>query len=121
MSRTTTITLAEPVLWHDQHLREIALRPPTFAEYMELGEPYAEGYARSGIYFRNVDYPTVREYAQRLMVDQDKVHALSLLGLADSRKVRDAILDFFREPEASEPSPTASSSGSAGMPGQSSV
>lgn len=114
MSKTTTVTLAEPVLWHDQQVREIALRAPTFAEFMDLGEPYAEGYAKSGIYFRNVDYQTVREYAQRLMVDQDKVHALGLLGLADARKVRDAVLDFFREPEASPPSPTASSSGSAG-------
>lgn len=115
------IKLDKPITGHTV-IRQLEFREPKFRDVMELGDPFV--WVPAGEHYRRVDdMPTIARYAERLYVEGDKPGdplLLGQLGLRDTRKVREAIIDFFREGEeesvASNTSPETSSSTPASTP-----
>ncbi|AWN36531.1 hypothetical protein [Methylobacterium radiodurans] len=118
------VKLDKPITGHTV-IRQLEFREPKFRDVMELGDPFV--WVPAGEYHRRVDdMPTIARYAERLYVEGDKAGdplILDELGLRDTRKVREAIIDFFREGEAesvaSNTSPETSSSTPASTPDRS--
>ena len=117
----TIVQLDTPLVGHEAITR-LEFREPTFAEYSALGEPYVwaptgEGQGRVRA---TPLWTVVREYAEALLVKPAEKAMLNQVSIRDSRKIKDAILDFFLESdplvEASSTSQTTSSSSSVGDP-----
>ncbi|RXF67685.1 hypothetical protein [Hansschlegelia zhihuaiae] len=116
------VELAKPLDGHEV-VKHLEFREPTWADYVEIGEPYiwtprGDGYSDPTPILENV-----KAYAERLIARGDQKGdplLLGRLGLADSRKVRDAIMGFFLDEDPavvrSTTSQTSSSSGLAGAP-----
>lgn len=111
MSRTVTIPLREPILGHGEPIRAIVLREPTFDDYLEIGDPYEIGESEDKVRFTVQSPDAVRAYIERCMVVPADPLLLSQAPAVVGRKVRLAILDFFRDgDEAPDPSKTSPTS-----------
>ena len=96
---TKTIDLKSPVLWHDRMIRSITLREPRWQDVEALG--YPSEYLQSGDTYSVATFPSViAAYAARCIQPVDDAHALTLLGLADTLALHEAVLAFFREARA---------------------
>ena len=105
---------------------KITLREPTFREYTDLGNPTTFVAVSGGGGFEQEATPVIVEYAERLC-DCD-ANLLYQLNLTDSLKLRDAVIDFFREARGlpvmettTAPSDESSSSASASTPQPSTI
>jgi hypothetical protein len=93
------VTLDRPVEGHGKvMLREVTLRAPGFNEFMTIGEPVAQGWSTDGsVAYAAEDIDKVRRYAEVLIEAPFDGLLLAGLGLSDTLRVKDAVLDFFRE------------------------
>ena len=109
------VTLEKPIMGHRAY-RQLEFREPKFRDLMELGDPYIWVPAGNDYSRRLDDTQIIAKYAERLLVEDGKAGdplILDQLGVADTRKVREAIVDFFQPaaaPAASSTSPESSSS-----------
>jgi len=110
MAKTVTIQLDEPIEGHpgDKPITRIVIRAPTYEDYMGRGEPFEFGIAPgSRIPFMVENKDIIREYAELLVIEPKDVFLLRQADYKVARKVKRAIMDFFRDGgEASEGSPT---------------
>lgn len=110
-----TITLDRPIMGHRPY-RQLEFREPKFRDLMELGDPYVWVPAGNEYSRRVDDTQIIAKYAERLLVEDGKAGdplILDQLGVSDTRKVREAIVDFFQPAAvaaASSTSPESSSS-----------
>ena len=94
------VTLTKAIVGHTP-VRDLEFRDPTWRAIMEVGgEPYvrAPSPARPGFFQIVPIWERVQAYAERLLVTgQGKANItdLMLLGIEDTNRVKDAILDFF--------------------------
>ncbi len=89
-----TIKLKRPFLWHDKQVTEIAIREPTAGEALRIGEPFEFRRVRDEMI--PIDLPeVVFAYAELCIEHEAGKSALRLLGVEDSRQIRDAIYGFF--------------------------
>lgn len=95
-----TVELSKPVMGHGV-IRTFEFRDPTWRVIMEVGgEPYvrAPSPARPGFFQIVPIWERVQAYAEKLVVPGEGKGAatdLLLLGIEDTNRVKDAILDFF--------------------------
>ena len=113
------IKLAKPILDHDGPVHFVELREPTFDEYLAIGDPYEVAKSPEGALFSVQNADVIRSYVEACLVKPSTPDLLSGAGLPTARKVRDAVLGFFRDggeaaDEASQTSPTSSSSEASG-------
>lgn len=78
---------------HDQTFDSVTVREPRFEDLLALGEPYeVQKAAGNNVVIENT--ATVAAYVRRCVVSPD-IGQLGVLGLADARLVREAVIDFF--------------------------
>lgn len=87
-----TVKLLEPKLGGE--LREVVLRPPTFADYQRLGEPVTV-VQRGDSLFTVENDATISAYLNVCVVAPEFKGHLAHLDLADAMQVREALLGFF--------------------------
>lgn len=103
------ITLDRPIVGH-RAFRQLEFREPKFRDLMELGDPYVWVPAGNDYSRRVDDTQIIAKYAERLLVEDGKPGDFSLLdqlGVSDTRKVREAIVDFFQPAAATAGSNTS--------------
>lgn len=109
------ISLDRPVETTKGALTQIALREPTFADFMALGETHVYGRNPDGTIYSAESIEIIRRYIERLC-DCDPL-ALEQLSFRDTRKLKDAVMDFFAE--SNLPPSEKSGTGSSSMQGSS--
>ena len=108
------VTLEKPIMGHRPY-RQLEFREPKFRDLMELGDPYIWVPAGNDYSRRLDDTQIIAKYAERLLVEDSKAGdplILDQLGVADTRKVREAIIDFFQPAAATAASSTSPESSS---------
>jgi Phage tail assembly chaperone proteins, E, or 41 or 14 len=101
-----TIKLLDPIMGHGGDVKEIVLREPTYREVMQFGEPWARGYSRDNqVVYQAENIETIRSYIEACFVPnasgpQADVTLIESLSLADTLRVKDAVLDFFTSARA---------------------
>jgi hypothetical protein len=96
--REAKITLDEPVLWFDKMVREVTVKEPNSALYIELGEPSIWARSASGAVFSIEQPETIRRYLD-VALDVDNGSAfLGAIPLSDGRRIKAAFLSFFTDP-----------------------
>ncbi|MGU3417650.1 hypothetical protein [Methylobacterium sp. D54C] len=108
------VTLERPIMGHRPY-RQLEFREPKFRDLMELGDPYVWVPAGNEYSRRVDDTQIIAKYAERLLVEDGKAGdplILDQLGVVDTRKVREAIVDFFQPAAAAAASSTSSESSS---------
>ena len=108
------VTLEKPIMGHRPY-RQLEFREPKFRDLMELGDPYIWVPAGNDYSRRLDDTQIIAKYAERLLVEDGKAGdplILDQLGVADTRKVREAIVDFFQPAAATAASSTSPESSS---------
>jgi hypothetical protein len=103
------VTLEKPIMGHRPY-RQLEFREPKFRDLMELGDPYIWVPAGNDYSRRLDDTQIIAKYAERLIVEDGKPGdplILDQLGVADTRKVREAIVDFFQPAAATAASSTS--------------
>lgn len=111
--RTVTIKLDKPIVGHGL-VTKVMLREPTYAEYMEVGDPFLVGVSPgSRIPFIIEDPAVITRYCELLLIEPDAL-IVQDGGMELAKKIRSAVRSFFRDGdeagEASETSPTSSPS-----------
>ena len=91
-----TIVLARPIQGHGRTHDSVRLREPTAREFFELGQPQSPVYAKSAFTMSDND-TTIAEYVRRCIVEPVADVVLAQVSLADSMRIREAVLDFFTE------------------------
>jgi len=109
--RTVTIPLDKPIVGHGV-VTKVVMREPTYAEYMEIGDPFLIGVSPgSRIPFVIEDQGVITKYCEILLVEPDAL-VVQEGGMALAKAVRQAVKSFFRDGdeagEASGTSPTSS-------------
>jgi hypothetical protein len=89
------IIFAAPILDIDQPKKHLTLRPPTIAEFWEIGDPRHFVYSADGLGTPFTDRPTLKAWIGNLIEghDPDIIGAQSDLALA--MLIEGAVLDFF--------------------------
>ena len=89
-----TLDLITPFPWGAQTITQIEIREPNGSEFIRLGEPYLNSIGDDGRVANVEDNEVIRAYCEMLIVTPARL-PLDLLGLADSMRLKDAVLDFF--------------------------
>ena len=108
------VKLDKPIMGHRPY-RQLEFREPKFRDLMELGDPYIWVPAGNDYSRRLDDTQIIAKYAERLIVEDGKAGdplILDQLGVTDTRKVREAIVDFFQPAAATAASSTSPESSS---------
>ncbi len=95
MRETVTITLAKPVLWHDQQVREIVVKEPTGALLMKHGNAVTWSQSAGGNTLSVEDPDVIRAYVEGCVAHEGGAALFNLLSLEDAFVVRDAVVGFF--------------------------
>lgn len=111
--RTVTVKLDKPIVGHGGVVTKAVVREPTYAEYMQIGDPFLIGLSESRIPFFIEDAAVISKYCEILLVEPDAL-IIEQGGMELAKKIRAAVKSFFRDGdeagEASATSPTSSPS-----------
>lgn len=108
MAKTETIALDEPIIGHGEPIKTIILKEPTYEDYMEIGDPYEIGESEGGVRFTVQNPEAVRAYIDRCLVQPKDQLLLAQCSAKIGRKVRLAVLGFFRDVEEAAGASTTS-------------
>jgi len=96
MSKTVTIPLDEPFAGHKGMTQQLVLRRPNWSDVMGVGAPYTIHSDKEGKGFLVYDEAAIAHYAEALLIEPaDTALVSASVGLRDTMKVREAIVDFF--------------------------
>ncbi len=108
------VELSRPIRIPGGSVSRLEFRQPNFNDYMELGEPYVVADTPDGNRFAVEDFPTIKRYIERCLVEPKDPALLRQVRALEAREIKIKFMSFFRErePEAevSETSPTSSPS-----------
>lgn len=108
------VELSRPIRVPGGSVSRLAFRHPGFDDYMELGEPYVVADTPDGNRFVVEDFPTIKRYIERCLVEPKDPALLRQVRALEAREIRIKFMGFFRErepgAEVSETSPTSSPS-----------
>ena len=108
MAKTVSVPLEEPIVGHRDPIKAIVLREPTYEDYMEIGDPYEIGESEGGVRFTVQNPDAVRAYIDRCLVAPNDPLLLTQASARVGRKVRLAVLGFFRDVEEAAAASTTS-------------
>lgn len=101
-----TIDLTEPLdLGGGAAARRVRLREPKAREYLKIGEPILYQRLPDGAVAQIDNDAAIAAYVQALVIEPDIPALIGNLSLADSIRVKDALLDFFRASQVRARSP----------------
>ncbi len=95
MAKNVTVTLGTPIPGHKGPIDKVVIREPRAGDYFELGEPVIYTQSREGRLIGAEHTETVKAYLDRLIVEPKDQLVLGQMDLADSMKVKAAMMDFF--------------------------
>jgi hypothetical protein len=90
-----TINLDKPLVGHKGPIDKVVIRPPTFNEYMEHGDPFIWVPLENGTAFASETPEVVSAYAKILVVEPQEKLLLEQGGFPLAKKIRQAIGSFF--------------------------
>jgi hypothetical protein len=93
-----TIKLAKPLTGHSGLIHEIVMREPTFAEYLEIGEPRTLFFTEAGTPMVVENNDNIRRYIELCVQKPADALVLEQGGLQLARQLKKAVLDFFQDP-----------------------
>ncbi len=96
--REAKIVLGEPVLWFDKSIREVTVREPNSAQYIEIGEPSIWARSASGAVFSIEQPEAIRRYLNVALDVENGSAFLAAIPLSDGRRIKAAFLNFFTDP-----------------------
>ena len=99
MAKETTIDLEEPITGHEGPITQIVLREPRYREITAIGKVSNYGHA-NGTVFEVENDEAIRKYIEACLVSPKSASLLEQLCMADTFRVREAVLDFFRQASA---------------------
>lgn len=116
---TTRVPLSRVYTGHGSGTKVALVSEPTGGLYLDHGEPVEAQRTAAGevVVIENLD--AVRAYVEACVTfegEGEPAAILRQLSLSDIRKVKDAVLDFFKVAGTSGGSGTSSSSAPAGTP-----
>lgn len=108
MTDLVRIPVPGGLITHGGAVHEVVLKPPTYDDFLNLGEIETYGRSPDGTVFMVENSETLRAYIAKCLVEPKDPLALNQGGVKLARAVKGAVLDFFRD-DASEaaPSPTS--------------
>lgn len=109
------VPLSRAYAIHGEAVREIVLKEPTWDDYAELGELFEAQPGPGGTRLVVENREAVKAYVERC-VGNIQPSELGMLGLADARALRSALIGFFHNEPSSTPPSTGSSSPTDGAP-----
>ncbi|HWL06725.1 MAG TPA: hypothetical protein VNQ99_17615 [Xanthobacteraceae bacterium] len=114
MRDQVTIQLKKPLSSPAGPVNRIVMREPTFDEYLQIGDPQTVAMSAEGTPFVVENTEVIKQYFAVCLVEPKEVEVLSQASAYVAREVKQKFLGFFQpdttEEEASETSPTSSSS-----------
>lgn len=97
MAETVTIPLKTPIKGPNGALfKEIVLREPTFDEVLDHDDPYTVAVSPGGIPFVVENHEVIRSFVGICLVSPTDPALLRQGGMHVARKVKQAVLGFFR-------------------------
>ena len=115
MANEVRIPVLAGLITHGGIIKEVVLQPPSFDDYIELGDITTWGRTPDKTLFTVENTEVLREYIKRCLVQpKNDPLALGQGGLKLARAVKGAVIGFFQDDsskdEPSQTSPTTSSS-----------
>ena len=86
------VPLSKPLTSHQGQLTELRLRPPTFKDFMDLGDP-STLILGTGAMIPQDDFDIIKSYIVRLSGVDELL--LGPASIRDAKAMRDAVKDFF--------------------------
>jgi hypothetical protein len=96
--REMKIALEEPVQWFGKYVREVTLKEPNSAQYIEIGEPSIWARSASGAIFSIEQPEAIRLYLDIALDVENGSSFLAAIPLSDGRRIKAAFLNFFTDP-----------------------
>lgn len=114
-AKTVTIVCDPPLEGYGtSKIHHVILQEPTMEQYFQHGDPWTVALSEKGIPFSIENGEVISTYAKLCLVEPKDPQLLNQGGIALAKKIKGAILDFFRPgasgSEASTTSPTTSPS-----------
>lgn len=109
MAKERRVTLVEPISGHGELIKEVVLREPRSNDFFSLGPPYVFAQNADGSTFPVEYSEVIKAYMEKSCVSPDPL-LLAQLGLTDAMAVKDALLSFFTQAQATLSRPAISSS-----------
>lgn len=97
MSTSKTIPLLKPIEMHGKFVKEVVLKEPTGRNYLDFGEPRILARNIDATVYWVEDKIAIKSYLEACIEHEAGAHLIALLGLADVRRLKDAVLAFFTE------------------------
>ena len=91
--------LLKPIQGHHGMVAEVKLRPPSYRDYMTLGDPSALIVMPGGV-LPQEDLGVVQKYIERLLIGCDAL-VLEQADYRDAMVLKAMVMDFFRPASAS--------------------
>jgi hypothetical protein len=95
------VVLEKSVQWFDRVVREIEIREPTCAEFIDLGEPKIWARSADGGIFAIEQSAVVKQYLDRCLNIENGSAIFGILSLKDGQAIKGAFFGFFTD--AAEP------------------
>jgi len=102
------VILEKTVTWFDRAIREIEIREPSCAEFIDLGEPKIWARSADGGIFAIEQAAVVKQYLDKCLSVENGSAIFGILSLKDGQMIKGTLLSFFTD--AAEP-PTSSNDG----------
>lgn len=109
MAKERRIKLIEPISGHGEQITEVVLREPRSNDFFSLGVPYVWAQNADGSTFPVEYSEIIKAYLEKCCASPDPL-LLSQLCLTDAMAVKDAMLGFFTQAQATLSKPATSSS-----------
>ena len=109
MAREERVQLRDPIQGHGELINEVVLREPRSHEFFSLGEPFIVAKNSDGSMFPVENGDAIRSYIERCCVKPDAL-LLGQLSLSDAMAVKEAMLRFFEQAQATSKAPATPSS-----------
>ena len=110
-----TVDLSRTYAAHDEAIKAVRLKEPTADDYFDFGEPMEIQRTEDGLPVVIENRVALKGYIERCLVGID-IAIVGTFAMEDGRRIRNAMLDFFRLPGPSDGSSTTSSSNADGAP-----
>lgn len=95
MPKTVTIKLEKPLAGHGAPITNVVLREPTFAEYVQYGDPLIYVPLQSGGFFPSENLDVISKYMTLCVVEPKDQLILEQGGMDLARRIKDAVIGFF--------------------------
>ncbi len=95
------VILETAVEWFGRRIKEIEIREPTCAEFIDIGEPQIWARSADGGIFAIEQGGAIKQYLDKCLKVENGSDIFALMSLKDGKAIKGALLSFFSD--AAEP------------------